>query len=146
MKELFTQYSISEIVIFSLILAIFVKEAVSVIKFFKGEFDYTYGNKQKKEEQIKFFTNEIAEIRENFKQINSRLDAVSNSIILLTESDKDDIKGWIVSQYHKFMAQGWIDDFTMDTLEKRYSHYVEEGGNSYIETLMNELRELPKKK
>lgn len=146
MKELFTQYSISDIIIFSLVLALFVKEVIVTVKFFKGELDGGYKAKQKKEEQIKFFTDEITEIRENFKQINSRLDGVTESIALLTESDKDDIKGWIVSQYHKFMAQGWIDDFTMDTLEKRYSHYVEEGGNSYIETLMNELRKLPKGK
>jgi hypothetical protein len=29
-------------------------------------------------------------------------------------------------------------------LEKRYQHYAEEGGNSFIENFMNELRALPK--
>ena len=39
---------------------------------------------------------------------------------------------------------GWIDDFSLDCLERRYQHYADEGGNSFIEGFMEELRALPK--
>ena len=37
-----------------------------------------------------------------------------------------------------------IDDYSLDCLEKRYTHYVEEGGNSFIHDLMEDIRALPK--
>jgi hypothetical protein len=62
----------------------------------------------------------------------------------LTISDMNDIKAWIVDQYHKFYTeQGWIDAFNADTLDKRYEDYKKEGGNSYIDTLMERLHSLP---
>lgn len=74
---------------------------------------------------------------EMFKKINERLDA-------LTESDMHDIKSWIVDQYHKFyIGLGWIDAFSADTIEHRYNDYQKEGGNSYIDQLIERLRSLP---
>jgi hypothetical protein len=41
------------------------------------------------------------------------------------------------------MKKAWVDDFTMDTIEKRFADYLAEDGNSYVEGLVNELRALP---
>ena len=66
---------------------------------------------------------------------------------MLIDSDRDDIKSFITMQHHHFVYEKkWIDDYSMDCLEKRYQHYEDEGGNSYVEHLMIELRSLPKKK
>ena len=79
------------------------------------------------------------------ESVSERLNKQQEILTLLTESDRDDIKGWIVNQYHHFCEnQKWIDDFSMDVLEKRYSHYKKEGGNSYIAELMDQLRALPR--
>ena len=32
----------------------------------------------------------------------------------------------------------------MDCIEKRYGHYIQENGNSYVADLMQNLRSLPK--
>ena len=58
-------------------------------------------------------------------------------------SDRNDIKSWLVEKHHFFINQGWIDDFSMDTVNRRFSDYVEEGGNSYAESLVNAIRDLP---
>ena len=64
----------------------------------------------------------------------------------LTESDKDDIKAFITREYHYFVEQiGWIDDYSMDCLEKRYAHYVAYRGNTFVGELMKALRALPRK-
>jgi hypothetical protein len=73
-----------------------------------------------------------------------RLEAVETTVNNLVESDKNDIRAWIVEQYHKFYVhQGWIDAFSADTIEKRYADYKKEGGNSYVEELIKRLHSLP---
>jgi hypothetical protein len=75
-----------------------------------------------------------------------RLDKQQEVLTLLTNSDRDDIKSWIVQQYHYFYeTKKWIDDFSMDSLEKRYACYQKEGGNSYITDLVEQIRTLPKR-
>ena len=40
------------------------------------------------------------------------------------------------------MAKGEIDDFTLDSIERRYACYNKVGGNSYAEVLVQDLRKL----
>lgn len=87
---------------------------------------------------------QLQKIANNISGIKDDLDILSDTVQILVQSDKDDIKAWVTEQYHKFyQKKGWIDDYTLDCIQKRYSHYLEEGGNSFIETLMNQLRSLP---
>lgn len=80
------------------------------------------------------------------KECTRRLNKQQEILTLLTESDRDDIKSWIVQQYHYFYEEkGWIDDFSMDSLEKRYACYQQEGGNSYITGIVKQLRTLPRR-
>lgn len=89
-------------------------------------------------EQLKQISGAIATLQ-------ATVDKLSDKVATLTESDRDDIKAWIVQQHHYFCYQKKsIDDFTMDTIERRFKHYQDEGGNSYVEDLMRELRALPK--
>jgi hypothetical protein len=45
---------------------------------------------------------------------------------LLTNSDKDAIKSFITKEHHYFCYKlGYIDDYSMDAIERRYSHYKE---------------------
>ena len=62
-----------------------------------------------------------------------------------TREYKDDIKSWLVEKHHYFCYEkGYIDDYSLDCMERRYRHYADEGGNSYAATLMAEVRALPK--
>lgn len=95
--------------------------------------------------------NEFKKIHERFDDLAAvnedsakRLEAVETTVNNLVESDKNDIRAWIVEQYHKFYVhQGWIDAFSADTIEKRYADYKKEGGNSYVEELIKRLHSLP---
>ena len=85
------------------------------------------------------------QLQTNQKVIEKTLEDLSNKINMLIESDKDDIKSFITREHHRFCYQvGWIDDFSLDCIEKRYKHYTDEGGNTFIPGLMEELRALPK--
>lgn len=64
-------------------------------------------------------------------------------IELLIQSDELDIKSWIKMQHEKWIPRGCIDGQTLELLEQRFAIYTKEGGNSWAEKLMNELRALP---
>ena len=161
MIEFFTKYSISEIIIFAIGLAIAVKCINDFIDWGKGKYEKKFNkdhlalNKQETlDKNCITFQQQHEEVMAYYKKLDNKMDLIAKTmkekvdkldarLAQLTESDKHDIKGWIVEKHHHYIKKGWVDDFTMDTLERRFSDYVAEDGNSYIAGLMSELRALP---
>ena len=142
MAQLFTTYSVSEVILFIIILAIAIKKFVEFIDWAKKR------TRQAIEENN--IPNQLMNITQKhevqLQQIKTDLNSLKDSINLLIESDKDDIKQSITENHHYFCYKlKSIDDYSLDCMEKRYSHYTEEGGNSFVETLMQEVRALPRK-
>ena len=87
-------------------------------------------------QDIKKQSMEIDELKTLVTQITKKID-------MLIHSDRDSIKAYITKEHHHYIKKGWIDDYTLNCIEKRYSHYQDQGGNSFIANLMEELRDLP---
>lgn len=161
MLELITTYGLEQAVIFFIMLLFAIKGGVDLFEWFKNQYqkkfnkDHSQMSKQQAleehykkcaeqhQESVKLYSGVEKKIDNLTETFNNRIDNIEKSIDRLTESDLHDIKGWIVEKHHKLIKQGWVDDFTMDTLEKRYADYLGEGGNSYVGGLMSELRALP---
>ena len=115
----------------------------------KKAFNIKFGKMSEKEKinkRIKDGENYMTQLREHQKHNDEALQDLSKKIDTLVESDRDDIKAYITKEHHKFCYdRGWIDDFSLDCLEKRFKHYADEGGNSFICGFMQELRTLPKR-
>lgn len=62
---------------------------------------------------------------------------------LLIKSDELNIKSWIKAQHEKWIPRQCIDSQTLELLEQRYAIYTKEGGNSWAEKLVKDLRALP---
>lgn len=152
MGQLLAKYSITEIVVFLVILGFAIKELVTF-------FDWAHSRLRKKfdkedeheeiKEQLDTVVNRLNDIETHFNtMINEnrvKYSEMQQSIDLLIASDKDDIKAWITAQHHLFVYEyKCIDDYSLDCIEKRFAHYRDEGGNSFIELLMSEIRALPK--
>lgn len=141
MMELLKQYSLQDIIIFIVLLALAIKGCVSFIDWTRERINRAvihsdFPNQLKN--HIQDHSKQIQEIKEDMIQIK-------NLINLLVESDKDAIKAFITRQHHYFLYQkGWIDDYSLNCIEQRYSHYKDQGGNSFIGNLIAELRQLPK--
>ena len=91
-----------------------------------------------------FFRASMEPDKNKRKNIMTRIKKITTAAInLLIESDKDSIKSFIVKEHHYYTQIGWVDDYSLDAIERRYKHYQEEGGNSFVHTLMAELRALP---
>ena len=152
MEELLNTYSVSDILIFAMMLFVAIKGVTDAYDWIKGKISKVTDRelqKRKKDKDIEIRfdvnSNDIQKILKHLEDSDKKMETLTKSVQMLIDSDKDDIKAWITEQHHYFCYKlKAIDDYRLDTIEKRYSHYVAEGGNSFIETLMEEIRRLPK--
>lgn len=151
MIELLQHYSLSDILIFTILLALSIK---SLISFFDWGYDYIkkifnikyskMNQKQALERRLQQEKQAIDELRQNQQATDKILKDLSAKINILISSDRDAIKSYITDKHHYYCYKiGYIDDFSLDCIEKRFKHYSDEGGNSFIENFMKELRALP---
>lgn len=152
MAELLSQYTIPQIILFIAALIFIVKGVQDTIDFFKNKynqkFNKDYDTKTKEirlEEFYEMAGEQHKEVMMEIEKVSESVDHLSQRIDKLTESDMHDIKQFIVREYHYFVEQKkWIDDYSLDTILLRYADYKQEGGNSYIEMLIDEIKKLPK--
>lgn len=153
MEELLNRFSITEIILFIVLLALAIK---SIIDFFdwaharlKEKFDKENINNETKNAMSKRFEEDeerIEKLEDSQTEIMKTLEKVNEKIDMLIDSDKDDIKADLTRIHHFYCyTQKWIDDYTLECCERRFSHYEKEGGNTFIGGFMKELRTLPKK-
>lgn len=150
MLELINNYSISEIISFFVVFCLAIKGTVSFFDWAKERIKKSFSKEEAHIEEIDNIQDELDKEKRNYdtlsetcKDLEATLKEVMLKVNLLIDSDKDAIKSFITEKHHKFCKQEWIDDYSMDCIERRYEHYIEESGNSFVEKLMEELRELP---
>lgn len=152
MEQLLARYSIEEIIMFIILLGFAIKELFTLADWFHEKLRKRF-SKEDEHEEIKKQLNEIqtylessiTDFNESIKAQGEAQDKMQETINLLIVSDKDDIKAWITEKHHYFVYDlGYIDDYNLDCMEKRFKHYQDENGNSFAGDLMNEVRSLPK--
>jgi predicted RNase H-like nuclease (RuvC/YqgF family) len=157
MKELLQTLSIQEICLYLVMFCVAIKSIVDFIDWMKEKYhskfnkDYDMAEREKRMsgrcdqllEQHEHTIDICEELSNSISALEKTIEEIKEQLNQLTVSDMHDIKGWIVEKHHFLMKQQWVDDFTMDTIEKRFADYKAENGNSYVEGLMNELRSLP---
>ena len=154
--DFLSKYSFAEVLVFALIFILAIKEGINFIDWIKSRFSKVTNKalaeqkeRDKIEEEIEDlnkFYDEKEVVDKGFAEAESRFKKIEESIEMLIESDKEDIKAFITLQHHKFVyEQEWIDDYSMECLEKRFAIYEREHGNSFVLGFMNELRALPKR-
>lgn len=149
MKDLVGTYSAQEILLFLVTFALAVKGFVSFWDWGYGRLKQVFKKESDQEQEIdsiqKHFDEHIKEYEIMQNTQNETLRLLTEKINLLIDSDKDSIKSFITERHHHFCyEEEWIDDYSMDCIERRFRHYTDEGGNSFIHDLMEELRALPK--
>lgn len=152
MLELISAYSISEIITFIILLCAAIKGAFSFGDWAWARFKKVVDkeneektNDEKVQELLDSYSTKLEEVHTAHEALILALNEMNAKVSCLIQSDKDAIKSFITKEHHYYCyRQKWIDDYSLDCIEKRFGHYVEEGGNSFIESLMNELRDLPK--
>lgn len=143
--ELFTKFSIKECVFFIVLFSLSIKGVIDFSDWAKERLRKRFNKKTDEEHRYDMLINQMEAIIENQKKQNNDIRIISNQVNILLNSDKDDIKAWITEKHHYFCYKlGYIDDFNLDCIEKRFGHYKEEHGNSFVESLMGDIRRLPR--
>lgn len=152
MINLLQAYPVSEILIFVVLLALAIKGVITFIDWVNERLKKAFNKKtekidEKKEVEKKLNQNEELLLSLQQQQVNtdSGMKQLAAKIDMLIASDMDAIKAFITEKHHYYCyQQKWIDTFSMQCIENRYGHYVDEGGNSFIKGFMDDLRALPK--
>ena len=152
MIELLTTFSPMTIVLCCVMIFLALRGIIEYRNWIKTVTDEAYEKRKKQEERdqrvekmVADYNKELINISQAIEYIKKSLTKLDSQVDNLTKSDKDDIKAYITNQYHYFVdGRGWIDDYSMDCIEKRYDMYKTYRGNSFIDDLMEQLRALPR--
>ena len=159
MLDLLASFSVMQILTFLILGVLALIGEQDVIDFFKGKYIEKFNKDYKKlkdkddiNEQLKVAKENHEEILKICESFDDKLDTVVGAVDELksivdelTQSDMHYIKQYIVREYHYFAEEKkQIDDYSLDCILIRYNDYKKEGGNSYIDTLIEELKRLPK--
>lgn len=140
--QLLKDYNLSTIIQIVILLALALKGGISFLEWIWPRLKKMI----RRAEDPKKIKYNLRQQEEKINEINKSLQQLIKKVDVLIQSDKDDIKAWITREHHYFVYQkGWIDDYSLDCIEKRYGHYKYQGGNSFIQGLIQEIRSLPKK-
>jgi len=143
--KLLSTFSFGEIILFIVLIAVAFKEIFNFLDWISEKVKKRDNKHQIAVSRDQRIDNQLENFQKDLKHITETVDEINSEVGILKESDKDDIKAFITREHHYFCyTKGWIDDFSMDCIEKRYGHYVQENGNSYVADLMQNLRALPK--
>lgn len=154
MEDLLTNFSLTQIAVFVVILAVAIKEFVNFVDWAVDRIHKATDKDYQSKEEQKALKSEIAglekfyaekeKVDKGFEEIHQSIESINKRIDMLIESDRNDIKSYITEKHHYYVHnQKWIDDYTMECIENRYDIYKSEHGNSFIAKFMEDLRKLP---
>ncbi len=144
-QTLLEQFDIKTIFIILLLAFFAIIEIMRGVDYLRNKGKNKIKQLQDKEQRISTLEDLEQNNEDSIQQVKTDVEEIKQNVGLLIDSDKDDIRAWITDKYHYFMKLGHIDDFTLDCLERRFKSYKQEGGNTYVDSMMEELRRLPRK-
>ncbi len=140
MNELLKNFDITTIILVIFMTAFAAREVLELYHYFHNKI---YGRYEKQDNQ----NDAIANLTTTLNSVLQQTKDIDKKINMLQNSDKVAIKSWILMSYQKYREDSTqLDSMQMDLLERRYQHYKDQGGNSYIDEIMEELRAIYKKK
>ena len=140
MSELLTKFDITTIILVLFMTAVAIREVFELYHYFHDKIYGRYEKQDNEKDTIDNLSTTLASVLQQVKDIDKKIN-------VLQESDKDAIKSWIVGLYHEYKENPKeLEAMQMDLLERRYGHYKDQGGNSYIDQLMEDLRTTYKEK
>ena len=148
MEELLARFELTDIIIMIVLLILGSEKLIKAFDWLRARFIKSYDEENSLEEKVEDlnkFYDEKEKVDSGFEEVDTRINSICDLVNMLVESDKERIKAHITERHHFFVYERkWIDYHSMDCLERMFAIYTREHGNSFVEDLMNDLRQLPK--
>ena len=151
-EQLLSQYSIETLVILVALLGFSIKAMSELWEWFYNKFKEHFSFRTQRDqdhqqliEQIKELSNDIKATQEEIQILKNNMVQFSDQMKITTERLQESTRNYIIDKHHYFCYQiKAIDDLSLQSLERRFLYYRAAGGNSFIDGLMEEIRELPR--
>lgn len=151
-EQLLSQYSIEALVILVALLGFSIKAMSELWEWFYNKFKEHFSFRTQRDqdhqqliEQIKELSNGIKATQEEVQILENNMTQFSDQMKITTERLQENSRNYIIDKHHYLCYQvKAIDDLSLQSLERRFLYYKAAGGNSFIDGLMEEIRELPK--
>lgn len=149
---LFTQYSVEELILFIIIVLFVLKALNEIISYFYNKIKEHFGIENKKEEWERGITeglenihSEINGLKEQANKNHEKQKEIEATMALVQERLQENTRSYLIDAHHKFCYEiKAIDDLNLQAMERRYLYYKTAGGNSFIDGLMDQVRQLPR--
>lgn len=146
-NTLVTEFSIQDIILIVIMVA-------SGLKFLWSLFDWFHQKlrrwlsieteKEKKERNLGDQLQNLADKQEELFKKFDRLSDLNDKIDNITDRLQEDTRSYIIDKHHFFCYKcGCIDLFSLESIERKYMYYKQAGGDSFIDSLMYDIRALP---
>lgn len=150
--QLMSQYSIESLIILIITLAVAFKFINELWEWcynkMQTHFNYKSIKNQKYDEiieSINSLKHEISNLSDCVNSQSERIKKIQAHEKLTLERLQENSRSYIIDKHHYFCYEiKAIDDLNMQSLERRYMYYKTAGGNSFIDGLMDEIRDLPR--
>ena len=140
MENLLNTFDLKTIILVLFLFAVGARELIQLYRYFRMRI---YGRFETQDNEKETMDN----MEKSMQSVLMELKDIDKKLTLLQVSNRDSIKSWILMSYQKYKENNaQLDSMQMDLLERRYQHYKEQGGNSYIDEIMEELRSIYRKK
>lgn len=152
LSQLVSQYSFGAIVMLVVTLAVAFKFLSELLEYFYGKLQKFFNYQTLKDKKHSEIVESIALLQADIKNLSQEISNQSNDIKALKEHEKltlerlqENSRSYIIDKHHYFCYEiKAIDDLNLESLERRYLYYKAAGGNSFIDGLMEEIRDLPR--
>lgn len=99
----------------------------------------------KVDNHIDTLSEKVEELKVQNEQTHEHQVQIDRSLALVQERLQENARSYLLDAHHKFCYEfKRIDDLTLQSIERRYLYYKTAGGDTFIDHLMEEIRELPR--
>lgn len=155
-ESILSQYSIETIILLIVGIAVAFKFVSELWNWAYGSLKKHFNIQTEKQQQDIADREKIQELEEKLNTFidtmyarHDQLEATINQLVEKQEHIIDRLqessRSFIIDKHHYFCYKiKAIDDMNLQSLERRYMYYKSDGGNSFIDQLMEEIRQLPR--
>lgn len=155
-EQLFTQYSIETLLLLLAMFGFSIKAMSELWEWFYNKFKNYFSFRTQRDQdhqqvvlQMQELSNSLHSLKDELQEMKHNMETTmeefSNQMKITTERLQENSRNYIIDKHHYFCYEVHaIDDLSLQSLERRFLYYKAAGGNSFIDGLMEEIRELPR--
>lgn len=97
------------------------------------------------EKHIQALQTKVDSLNSSVELLNNQSKKTEEKLHLVQKRMQDQTKDSLIEAHHRYVYElKTIDDIGLESMERTYLYYKAAGGNSFIDTLMDEVRKLPR--